>query len=473
MKKSKKLIAAIFGIFLGLALSGCQNPFLQLGKEAVASPGSSPSEHALGSVYMVSFVSNGGTTVQAVTVPPGEKINAPFAAREYFDLAGWYKEPGLSNEWNFASDTVNSNTTLYAKWEFDEGQQGNGSAGSPFLVYNVATLSRVGREPTGLAAWDLAKYYLQIEDIELDSEENWIPIGSPANRFTGTYNGGGRTITNLRCTYPDTGYDCIGLFSFLGDGSVVKNVGLVDAEVRGRYSVGGIAGRNYQSTIQNCFFKGSVTGVNRIGGITGENFNEETGGLFSCYTIGNIIGTGYGIGGVVGENSGTIMNCYSVGPLVQGEYRVGGVAGYNGMEVMNCYSTSIVNGSQCVGGITGESVAACRGDINLVALNPSIESIIGDIGRLEGFLHNTAVASNNYAWSGILVDNNIVTGSATDKNGKDISLTDYNNEEWWTNGADWSTSKAYWNYAEEWDFKKVWEWDAVKKLPVLRNVGGQ
>ena len=77
MKKiSRNIIVVSFGIILGLALSGCQNPFLQLTKDSVGSSGgssseASPSGLSLGTVYTVSFSVNGGSTVKAITVPSG------------------------------------------------------------------------------------------------------------------------------------------------------------------------------------------------------------------------------------------------------------------------------------------------------------------------------------------------------------------------------------------------------------------
>lgn len=45
----------------------------------------------------------------------------PVAAGWIF--GGWYKEPGCSNKWNFASDHVTANTTLYAKWTQEPAYQ--------------------------------------------------------------------------------------------------------------------------------------------------------------------------------------------------------------------------------------------------------------------------------------------------------------------------------------------------------------
>ena len=66
----------------------------------------------------VTFQSNGGSLVPTMTnVPHGSKISAPTApVKSGKILVGWYKESSLTNHWNFDSDTVTANITLYARW---------------------------------------------------------------------------------------------------------------------------------------------------------------------------------------------------------------------------------------------------------------------------------------------------------------------------------------------------------------------
>lgn len=71
--------------------------------------------------YTVSFDSNGGSAVAAVTnVTHGTTIAAPTPpTRIGYGFGGWYKEPALTNAWNFGTDTVTSATTLYARWQIN------------------------------------------------------------------------------------------------------------------------------------------------------------------------------------------------------------------------------------------------------------------------------------------------------------------------------------------------------------------
>jgi uncharacterized repeat protein (TIGR02543 family) len=67
----------------------------------------------------VTFNANGhGTAPAALTgVTSGSTISAPTApTASGYTFGGWYKEAGCTTAWDFASDTVTANTTLYAKW---------------------------------------------------------------------------------------------------------------------------------------------------------------------------------------------------------------------------------------------------------------------------------------------------------------------------------------------------------------------
>ena len=65
----------------------------------------------------VSFASNGGSTVQEQEVAEGNHASEPPPpTRSGYAFMGWYTDSGLSNAWDFDSDTVNGNMTLYAKW---------------------------------------------------------------------------------------------------------------------------------------------------------------------------------------------------------------------------------------------------------------------------------------------------------------------------------------------------------------------
>jgi len=72
--------------------------------------------------YTVTFNANGGTLgPDDQQIFTGGKVVEPLAMTlTGHGFSGWYKEPALENEWNFATDTVTSNLNLYAKWEVNK-----------------------------------------------------------------------------------------------------------------------------------------------------------------------------------------------------------------------------------------------------------------------------------------------------------------------------------------------------------------
>ncbi len=68
--------------------------------------------------YTVSFVLNGhGGEIAPVKARAGYTFAAPATPSDVsYSFDGWFKESGCENRWNFDTDTVKSNMTLYAKW---------------------------------------------------------------------------------------------------------------------------------------------------------------------------------------------------------------------------------------------------------------------------------------------------------------------------------------------------------------------
>ncbi len=74
-----------------------------------------------GETFTVKLESNGGTAVESIAdVKYGELITEPQApVKTGYVFDGWYKNSNLSGQWNFATDKVKSDITLYAKWSYN------------------------------------------------------------------------------------------------------------------------------------------------------------------------------------------------------------------------------------------------------------------------------------------------------------------------------------------------------------------
>ncbi|QSX09256.1 InlB B-repeat-containing protein [Alkalibacter rhizosphaerae] len=68
--------------------------------------------------YTVAFDANGGSSVEARMVAHGDLLPSPAdPAKEGYTFLGWYVDEDLTQLWDFATETVVSNNTLYAGWE--------------------------------------------------------------------------------------------------------------------------------------------------------------------------------------------------------------------------------------------------------------------------------------------------------------------------------------------------------------------
>jgi hypothetical protein len=215
--------------------------------------------------------------------------------------------------------------------------------------------------------------YTELASSTANQGKGWQPIGTEDDLFTGTFDGQGYEIRDLFINRP--GESFIGLFGVVGEGGVVQNIGVVNADVTGYGAVGALMGDN-EGTVSNSYSTGSVTGTGWVGGLIGANLgtvsdsystgsvtgDERVGGLVgfneaapvsNSYSTGSVTGR-YSVGGLVGATSGTVSDAYSTGS-VTGEENVGGIVGENTGTVSNSYSTGSVTGDERVGGLVGDN----------------------------------------------------------------------------------------------------------------------
>ena len=292
----------------------------------------------------------------------------------------------------------------------------DGSEGNPFIVATVADLQKVG---SGTGGWGLDKHYSQTADIDLNGV-TWTPIGigtTMANSFTGSYNGGGYSISNLNVNGASGDY---GLFGAIRTGGAVRNVALINVSVSSTQggSIGGIAGLN-EGMIENCYVTGSIDAFQDGGGVAGTSYD---GTVINCYTTCDV--TGSSTGGIVGDNSfrSTIANCYATGKI-SGGY-VGGITAYNRGTVERC-----------------------------VALNWHVSAIEDYAGRiLYGAMEGTTITGNYARDEGMTLTASGVdvtpTSDATGIHGANVSAADThgaNSGSWWSGTVDFSDT--FWSFA--------------------------
>ena len=212
-------------------------------------------------------------------------------------------------------------------------------------------------------------------DIDLTGKV-WTPIGTDYdNSYTGTFDGGGHTITGLTVTTND---EYAGLFGYLGNfgnaAATVKNVVMEGIQITCNHRLGyagGVAGFSW-GTIENCSVSGSISGTVSVGGVVGA---QRDGSITGCSSSATVKGT-LNVGGVAGQTSfgATLTACYATGNVFIEIDRTqnisgGGLVGFNdGISLLSCYATGNVTstgsstGNVHIGGFLGDNyttVTAC------------------------------------------------------------------------------------------------------------------
>lgn len=208
-----------------------------------------------------------------------------------------------------------------------------------------------------------------------DGGSNWNPI----NTYQGTFDGGGHTISGLVIKGNSTR---LGFFQYIKY-ATVKNLTLENVQITNDFSwdgmsyVGGVAGENEGSVIENCFVSGSVIGnaigkwsKSCVGGVAGRISNAGTVyfDAIGCGTSATVKGHNR-VGGVAGEVIlDNVASCYATGSVtleskVTDDTYIGGVVGYcYDSFISGCYATGSVTGSGSgtiyVGGVLGTSLCA-------------------------------------------------------------------------------------------------------------------
>mgnify|MGYP004648809067 CR=1 FL=1 len=244
--------------------------------------------------------------------------------------------------------------------------EGDGKTGNPYIITKAEELAWFRDQVNGGNNFICAKISEDVEVIDMSTvchaedksqnlgELSWKPIGKYdyGYQYRGTFDGNGKTITNLYinasqnnvglfgCTYKGTiknltfeyaNVTNTGVFTgFLvgyPDASNLRNIKISNTcQIKGGKETGGIAGE-FNGNAYNCVNYATVQGNNRVGGLFGY-CSVENSSITTCANYGNVTATSTDAGGLVGYFiSGTIQDCANYGD-VKGTERVAGMAGY-------------------------------------------------------------------------------------------------------------------------------------------------
>ena len=321
----------------------------------------------------ITFHTNGGEPVATKYVCANSEALPPQRPlREGYLFAGWYKDAGLTQFYDWKTERPTSSLTLYARWiednrwEIDITPFQNEFA-KTYHIKTAAQLRGFAALQNGLYDWgekndcggysNVLKYpanpvsqtitpmSFRGKKVVLDNDIllcdttdwqywgrgafglPWKPISSDYgvtnegdHTFYGTFDGCGHTIYGMyieNTGMPNANSNA-GLFSTIGDSSVIRNVGIAASCIDMQsYDTRGITGDATKYWLQ-CGV-GTQGAAGRAGMLVGYAVNAFT--IDQCYTEGNIFVQScgfYGLGGMIGQagdvfyfNKARITNSYS------------------------------------------------------------------------------------------------------------------------------------------------------------------
>ena len=307
----------------------------------------------------------GSNTYTALVAPQSVAAGTAFITCTFTNGKTFVYKMKNATDWQAGGEYTYTVSLAAAK---DPGYtiEGNGSytVTSADGLMNVAELVNGGKTDINITL---------DKNIDLTGKD-WTPIGTSFdNSYTGTFDGGGHTITGLTVTTND---EYAGLFGYLGNfgnaAGTVKNVVMDGIQITCNHRLGyagGVAGFSW-GTIENCSVSGSVSGTKCVGGVVGA---QKAGSITGCSSSATVKGT-VDVGGVAGEKWGSMTACYATGNVTleidsPKNLSGGGLVGFNGgSSVLACYATGNVTstgsstGNVHIGGFLGDNyttVTAC------------------------------------------------------------------------------------------------------------------
>ena len=287
-------------------------------------------------------------------------------------------------------------------WAQTQPSKGDGEVDNPYIITKAEELAWF-RDQVNSGQYSIcAKIADNVEVIDMSTvchaadksqnleEKSWVPIGNRnIIKYRGTFDGNGKTITNLYINASQTSQNNMGLFGYTyqstiknltfenanvtntqsntgilvgkaGYGSTLQNIKISKTcQIKGGNYTGGIAGE-LDGNAYNCVNYATVQGIKYVGGFLGM-YSRKGNSITACANYGNVTASSEMAGGLVGYfRGGTIQDCANYGD-VKGTNRVAGMAGFvSDGKVQNVFSygnISVTNKTQNVGMVFGCSVS--------------------------------------------------------------------------------------------------------------------
>ncbi len=293
------------------------------------------------------------------------------------------------------------------------------------LFKNIYTADELVELMNSPNAW--GSNYRLAADIDLSTYSGELtqnPIGNTSIKFTGSFDGNGKTVRAINITASGSVgfFGCVSANAHIYDltvyGAVTNSFAGSDAETLdslGNYvSTGGLVGYMLGGTVEDCSVHMTVNGGGNVGGVVGmvhipsdSNAKVTIKNTDNYSTVNSIYGN---IGGVVGritvlgtaELGVTLDSCRNfsnVSTTTDDRCRVGGIVGYIRTETQGIVINKCINSGD-ISGLNGVKTS------NNV---PHVGGICGRVEIVEGIMssvnftecQNTGSVTSNYRAGGI------------------------------------------------------------------------
>ena len=343
---------------------------------------------------------------------------------------------------------------------------GGDGAATPYLLADIYGLQ-------GVASLALGNSYRLAGNIDASGTVNWndgqgfVPIAGGGSGFSGVFDGGGFTLSNLKIDRSLVPGSAAGLFGTV-QGGTVRNLSLSGGSVTGRANVGALAGEVVSGTIAGVNSSVAVSGQRNVGGLVGSNggaitmsassgavtgVNADGGGaigglagsnasgasIATSYATGVVMGAREMIGGLVGNNQGALSQSYATGN-VSGARSIGGLVGLNGGSIDDAYASGAVGRAgiadpiltqENMGGLVGESTGSVSHVFSSGAVTGSGYAAVGAVAGRVSVGSPFAYGFFNYETSLVQTDGGGSSGRSTAQMQQQGMFNDYNFSSVW------------------------------------------
>jgi MoxR-like ATPase len=338
-----------------------------------------------------------------------------------------------------------------------KGYSGSGSIDDPLLITNTDELLGLLRPDIGLKGY----YFKQMKDIDCSALSSWTPIP-----FQGHYSGGYFTIKRREQNEA--------LFADVQPKSNVTELYLVGFS---------LANRIYSSEVLHCktnfniaieiakdsYFEASESYNNFI------NSSAENCEFYACLAGKSLIGgqadgciikqcqTGSILVDLSDDYGGEVKKCTISDCLItlmyrtnRGESRGGITSRLDNTEVKRCLVTGHFSGGNYMSFYGFAATVLNKSNITDCALGPMTTNNFDIVELKAGIAQSTPETLTN----NVTIDSVNIVDKINNPKGKDGSIVSAS-----------QFNQYFFEHTLDWDFKKIWQWNADTNLPGLQKVG--